>query len=137
MVDEDNCVFFLPHRPRSEIHGIPLFLFMKGTGIFNVFNFDCCLNFNFNKLSERSHLLITFKIVQSCFLLGLVMLFFLMMYWLCLKILQLCVFPSQGGVVLEQIIMNLCLLIHSLLFLRRKPLLYCKDFGRAVLCDRY
>nr|XP_043623659.1 uncharacterized protein LOC122595372 [Erigeron canadensis] len=32
MVDEDNCVFFLPHRPRSEICGLPFFLFMKGTG---------------------------------------------------------------------------------------------------------
>lgn len=32
MVDEDNCVFFLPHRPRGEITGPPLFLFMKGTG---------------------------------------------------------------------------------------------------------
>ncbi|KAF6161516.1 hypothetical protein GIB67_009395 [Kingdonia uniflora] len=32
MVDEDNCVFFLPHRPRSQIHEPPLFLFMKGTG---------------------------------------------------------------------------------------------------------
>ena len=32
MVDEDNCVFFLPHRPRSEICEAPLFLFMKGTG---------------------------------------------------------------------------------------------------------
>uniref|UniRef100_A0A7N0TN60 OTU domain-containing protein n=1 Tax=Kalanchoe fedtschenkoi TaxID=63787 RepID=A0A7N0TN60_KALFE len=32
MVDEENCVFFLPHRPRCEIHGTPIFLFMKGTG---------------------------------------------------------------------------------------------------------
>ncbi|CAO2829774.1 unnamed protein product [Amaranthus hypochondriacus] len=32
MVDEENCVFFLPHRPRGEITGLPLFLFMKGTG---------------------------------------------------------------------------------------------------------
>lgn len=32
MVDEDNCVFFLPHRPRGEITEPPLFLFMKGTG---------------------------------------------------------------------------------------------------------
>ncbi|KAL1808813.1 hypothetical protein ACET3Z_025803 [Daucus carota] len=32
MVDEENCVFFLPHRPRSEISGPPFFLFMKGTG---------------------------------------------------------------------------------------------------------
>ncbi|XP_021845921.1 uncharacterized protein [Spinacia oleracea] len=31
MVDEDNCVFFLPHRPRGEITEPPLFLFMKGT----------------------------------------------------------------------------------------------------------
>ncbi|XP_050208249.1 uncharacterized protein LOC126657583 [Mercurialis annua] len=32
MVDEENCVFFLPHRPRSEICDLPFFLFMKGTG---------------------------------------------------------------------------------------------------------
>ncbi|XP_075504686.1 uncharacterized protein LOC142542120 [Primulina tabacum] len=32
MVDEENCVFFLPHHPRSEICEPPLFLFMKGTG---------------------------------------------------------------------------------------------------------
>ncbi|KAJ7957523.1 Gap junction beta-4 protein isoform 1 [Quillaja saponaria] len=32
MVDEENCVFFLPHRPRSEIAEPPFFLFMKGTG---------------------------------------------------------------------------------------------------------
>nr|XP_010913004.1 uncharacterized protein LOC105038799 [Elaeis guineensis] len=32
MVDEDNCVFFLPHRPRGQICGPPIFLFMKGTG---------------------------------------------------------------------------------------------------------
>ncbi|OAY32312.1 uncharacterized protein LOC110628962 isoform X2 [Manihot esculenta] len=32
MVDEENCVFFLPHRPRSEICELPFFLFMKGTG---------------------------------------------------------------------------------------------------------
>jgi hypothetical protein len=32
MVDEENCVFFLPHRPRSEITDLPFFLFMKGTG---------------------------------------------------------------------------------------------------------
>ncbi|KAF8399999.1 hypothetical protein HHK36_015872 [Tetracentron sinense] len=32
MVDEENCVFFLPHRPRSEICEHPFFLFMKGTG---------------------------------------------------------------------------------------------------------
>ncbi|KAF3432388.1 hypothetical protein FNV43_RR27128 [Rhamnella rubrinervis] len=32
MVDEDNCVFFLPHRPRSQICEPPFFLFMKGTG---------------------------------------------------------------------------------------------------------
>ncbi|KAH9627241.1 hypothetical protein KSS87_018517 [Heliosperma pusillum] len=31
MVDEDNCVFFLPHRPRSQITEPPVFLFMKGT----------------------------------------------------------------------------------------------------------
>lgn len=33
MVEEENCVFFLPHKPRSEIIESPLFLFMKGTGI--------------------------------------------------------------------------------------------------------
>ncbi|EMS51751.1 hypothetical protein TRIUR3_05437 [Triticum urartu] len=32
MVDEDNCVFFLPHLPRGEICDVPIFLFMKGTG---------------------------------------------------------------------------------------------------------
>ncbi|XVE92650.1 hypothetical protein REPUB_Repub01dG0117200 [Reevesia pubescens] len=32
LVDEDNCIFFLPHRPRSEICEPPFFLFMKGTG---------------------------------------------------------------------------------------------------------
>ncbi|XAR48203.1 hypothetical protein NMG60_11030945 [Bertholletia excelsa] len=32
MVDEQNCVFFLPHRPRSQISEPPFFLFMKGTG---------------------------------------------------------------------------------------------------------
>ncbi|KAF7838928.1 Gap junction beta-4 protein [Senna tora] len=32
MVDEENCVFFLPHRPRSQIMELPIFLFMKGTG---------------------------------------------------------------------------------------------------------
>ncbi|KAL9256991.1 hypothetical protein AKJ16_DCAP02005 [Drosera capensis] len=32
MVDEDNCVFFLPHRPRGPITEPPFFLFMKGTG---------------------------------------------------------------------------------------------------------
>lgn len=32
MVDEENCVFFLPHRPRSKICEPPFFLFMKGTG---------------------------------------------------------------------------------------------------------
>ncbi|PON45276.1 OTU domain containing protein [Parasponia andersonii] len=32
MVDEENCVFFLPHRPRSQICDVPFFLFMKGTG---------------------------------------------------------------------------------------------------------
>lgn len=32
MVDDENCVFFLPHRPRSEICEPPFFLFMKGTG---------------------------------------------------------------------------------------------------------
>ncbi|XP_072950203.1 uncharacterized protein [Typha angustifolia] len=30
MADEDNCVFFLPHRPRGQICEIPIFLFMKG-----------------------------------------------------------------------------------------------------------
>ncbi|CAH2057375.1 unnamed protein product [Thlaspi arvense] len=32
MVDEQNCVFLLPHRPRSQISEPPFFLFMKGTG---------------------------------------------------------------------------------------------------------
>ncbi|KAI0515682.1 hypothetical protein KFK09_008348 [Dendrobium nobile] len=32
MVDEENCVFFFPHRPWGEICETPLFLFMKGTG---------------------------------------------------------------------------------------------------------
>lgn len=32
MVDEDNCVFFLPHCPRGDIQHSPAFLFMKGTG---------------------------------------------------------------------------------------------------------
>ncbi|XP_061991304.1 uncharacterized protein LOC133709541 [Rosa rugosa] len=32
MVDEENCVFFLPHRPRTRICEPPFFLFMKGTG---------------------------------------------------------------------------------------------------------
>lgn len=32
MVDEDNCVFFLPHCPRGQISEAPFFLFMKGTG---------------------------------------------------------------------------------------------------------
>ncbi|XP_031272779.1 uncharacterized protein LOC116131257 [Pistacia vera] len=32
MADEENCVFFLPHHPRSEICEPPFFLFMKGTG---------------------------------------------------------------------------------------------------------
>ncbi|KAJ4960569.1 hypothetical protein NE237_020479 [Protea cynaroides] len=32
MVDEENCVFFLPHRPRGQICEPPFFLFMKGTG---------------------------------------------------------------------------------------------------------
>ncbi|XP_062206777.1 uncharacterized protein LOC133908667 [Phragmites australis] len=31
MVDEENCVFFLPHRPRGDICEPPIFLFMKGT----------------------------------------------------------------------------------------------------------
>ncbi|XP_057495564.1 uncharacterized protein LOC130780573 [Actinidia eriantha] len=32
MVDEENCVFFLPHHPRGQICEPPFFLFMKGTG---------------------------------------------------------------------------------------------------------
>ncbi|KAJ0243402.1 hypothetical protein HA466_0194600 [Hirschfeldia incana] len=32
MVEEENCVFFLPHKPRSEVIESPVFLFMKGTG---------------------------------------------------------------------------------------------------------
>ncbi|CAH8355904.1 unnamed protein product [Eruca vesicaria subsp. sativa] len=31
MVEEENCVFFLPHKPRNEIIESPLFLFIKGT----------------------------------------------------------------------------------------------------------
>lgn len=42
MVDEENCVFFLPHRPRSEICGPPFFLFMKGTGRYNLLIFLIC-----------------------------------------------------------------------------------------------
>ena len=38
MIDEDNCVFFLPHRPRGEICGPPIFLFMKGTGVLQIAN---------------------------------------------------------------------------------------------------
>lgn len=45
MVDEENCVFFLPHRPRSDICEPPIFLFMKGTGnlSFLVFNISTLL----------------------------------------------------------------------------------------------
>lgn len=32
MIEDDNCVFFLPHHPRGEISYYPVFLFMKGTG---------------------------------------------------------------------------------------------------------
>ncbi|KAK4785001.1 hypothetical protein SAY86_001690 [Trapa natans] len=32
VVDEENCVFFLPHSPRAEICDSPFFLLMKGTG---------------------------------------------------------------------------------------------------------
>ncbi|KAM0935947.1 hypothetical protein DsansV1_C27g0198201 [Dioscorea sansibarensis] len=32
MIDEENCVFFLPHSPRGQICEPPIFLFMKGTG---------------------------------------------------------------------------------------------------------
>ncbi|CAD5177427.1 unnamed protein product [Musa acuminata subsp. malaccensis] len=32
MVDENDCVFFLPHSPRVQICEPPIFLFMKGTG---------------------------------------------------------------------------------------------------------
>uniref|UniRef100_A0A804N191 Gap junction beta-4 protein n=2 Tax=Zea mays TaxID=4577 RepID=A0A804N191_MAIZE len=35
MVDEDNCVFFLPHRPRGEVCEPPIFLFMKGTACYS------------------------------------------------------------------------------------------------------
>jgi hypothetical protein len=38
MVDEDNCVFFLPHHPRGEICEPPIFLFMKGTGALQIMN---------------------------------------------------------------------------------------------------
>ncbi|GLJ55257.1 hypothetical protein SUGI_1185840 [Cryptomeria japonica] len=32
MVGEENCLFFLPHSPREEVFGPPVFLLMKGTG---------------------------------------------------------------------------------------------------------
>ncbi|KAF8031065.1 hypothetical protein BT93_D0298 [Corymbia citriodora subsp. variegata] len=32
MMDEDSCIFFHPHHPRSQSRDPPLFLFMKGTG---------------------------------------------------------------------------------------------------------
>ncbi|KAL0696478.1 hypothetical protein Bca4012_063658 [Brassica carinata] len=32
MEEEENCVFFLPHNPRSEVIESPVFVFMKGTG---------------------------------------------------------------------------------------------------------
>ncbi|KAJ0988798.1 hypothetical protein J5N97_007154 [Dioscorea zingiberensis] len=32
MVEEEHCVFFLPHNPRGHICEPPIFLFMKGTG---------------------------------------------------------------------------------------------------------
>ncbi|XP_078441356.1 gap junction beta-4 protein [Wolffia australiana] len=32
MVDEENCIFFLPHCPRGQMNEPPFFLFMKGTG---------------------------------------------------------------------------------------------------------
>jgi hypothetical protein len=40
MVDEGNCVFFLPHHPRGEICEPPFFLFMKGTGVLQIMNFS-------------------------------------------------------------------------------------------------
>lgn len=44
MVDEDNCVFFLPHRPRGEICETPIFLFMKGTGVYQIENLAVTAN---------------------------------------------------------------------------------------------
>ncbi|KAJ7540195.1 hypothetical protein O6H91_10G004900 [Diphasiastrum complanatum] len=32
MIEGDNCLFFLPHCPRTMINHLPIFLFMKGTG---------------------------------------------------------------------------------------------------------
>ncbi|KAH9317568.1 hypothetical protein KI387_019337 [Taxus chinensis] len=32
MVGEENCLFFLPHSPRGQVFGPPVFLLMKGTG---------------------------------------------------------------------------------------------------------
>lgn len=57
MVDEENCVFFLPHRPRSEICEVPFFLFMKGTGNGRAI---CLLSFWFSFLAKSPKLLLTF-----------------------------------------------------------------------------
>eukprot|EP00246_Nothoceros_aenigmaticus_P002033 TRINITY_DN1275_c0_g1_i1.p1 TRINITY_DN1275_c0_g1~~TRINITY_DN1275_c0_g1_i1.p1 ORF type:complete len:293 (+),score=39.12 TRINITY_DN1275_c0_g1_i1:106-879(+) len=32
MVEGSECLFFLPHRPKSQVRHPPVFLFMKGTG---------------------------------------------------------------------------------------------------------
>ncbi|KAL4192227.1 hypothetical protein AMTRI_Chr06g171270 [Amborella trichopoda] len=32
MIDDENCIFFLPHHPRGQISEPPFFLFMKGRG---------------------------------------------------------------------------------------------------------
>ncbi|CAN6471852.1 unnamed protein product [Victoria cruziana] len=32
MIEEDSCLFFLPHRPRGQISEPPAFLLMKGRG---------------------------------------------------------------------------------------------------------
>lgn len=61
MVDEDNCVFFLPHRPRGEICEPPIFLFMKGTGVYQIAN----LAVAFCKSSNASILMQTVKILLA------------------------------------------------------------------------
>ncbi|KAJ6702184.1 hypothetical protein OIU74_013352 [Salix koriyanagi] len=53
MVDEENCVFFLPHRPRSEICEPPFFLFMKGTGNGNGHKFRIFHEYTLHKSNLR------------------------------------------------------------------------------------
>ncbi|KAG0480675.1 hypothetical protein HPP92_011533 [Vanilla planifolia] len=56
MVDDDNSVFFLPHRPWGEICELPLFLFMKGTGSSTAnFVFDWALQVHQSKSQENHH----------------------------------------------------------------------------------